>query len=104
MPTAVLKFTPKEVSPSAKKQLELHFMQEDFESYWLSINAILDEIADDGVTGVTLPPKFNFDKKRYRVDDIPKLWWTVMAFPPKIERAMKTFWKKNPLGEVIWEW
>lgn len=104
MPKPALIFTPADVSPQAKAYLEMHLMQEDYKSYWCDIDTILDLIAQGEFTGVKLALKFNFNKKRYGLADIPPLWWKVMAFPPKVERAMKKFWKANPTGRIEWKW
>lgn len=105
MPTQVLKFTPDDLSPTAKSYLERRFMQEDYKSYWCSISSILDDIAEGETSifkGLILPEKINW--KRPTIDTLPKGWWKMMAFPPKIARAMKAFWKKHPTGEVEWKW
>ena len=104
MPTHVLKFTPNELSKTAEFFLSQRFMQEDYESYWCSINGLLEAIEEgDLFTGVALPEGFNW-KKKSNLTGIPKSWWTLMAFPKKVERAMKAFWKKNPEGEIEWKW
>ena len=109
MSTHKLSFIPSEpdLSDTAKGYLEKRFMREDYESYWLSIESLIEDLGGcDGTTifgDVKLPEKFNFNKK-LKVADIPKEWWKLIAFPPKVERAMKAFWKKHPMGEVEWTW
>jgi hypothetical protein len=106
MPTHKLSFTPDEsnLPKAAKSFLEQGFMQEDYKSYWIDIEVLIDDLACETIfTGVKLPEKFNFDKQ-FKVTDIPKEWWRLMKFPPKVERAMKAFWKKHPSGEIEWTW
>jgi hypothetical protein len=107
MATLSLKFTLDELSDTAKSFLEQRFMEEDYESMWCSIESILEEIANcDGTifTGVALPEKFNWNRKRYTLADIPKEWWKLMKFGMSVERKMKAFWKKHPDGEIRWGW
>jgi len=108
MPTHKLSFVPHQSElGGAEKYLKKAFVQEDYKSYWISIDALIENLGDiecgTVFTGVKLPAKFNFDK-RYTVEDIPKEWWKLMKFPPKVERAMKAFWKKHPTGEIEWTW
>jgi hypothetical protein len=100
-----LSFNPEELSETAKSYLEQHFMQEDYKSYWIGIESLIDELGSTTpiFTGVELPKKFDFDK-RFTLADVPKEWWKLMKFSPKVERAMKAFWKKHPTGEVEWSW
>jgi hypothetical protein len=107
-PTHKLSFVPSEpdLSKTAKSFLEKRFVQEDYKSYWIDIASLFDDLGGcDGntiFTGVKLPKKFNMNK--LTVADIPKEWWKLMAFSPKVEKAIKAFWKKHPEGEVEWKW
>jgi hypothetical protein len=103
MPTLKLTFTPSELTDDARAYLEQRFMQEDYESMWLSIDSLLEELADDWMEGLTIDAStINWEKTSLK--DIPKAWWKRMAFSPKMERAIKAFWKKHPTGEIEWSW
>lgn len=102
-PTPALIFTPAELTDKARSFLEHGFVTVDFKGYWCDIDSVLDAIAEDGFTGVKLPAGFNWGKKPL-LADLPPIWWKAMGFSPKMERAMKAFWKKHPTGEIKWEW
>ena len=103
MPIKVLKFFPTEISESAKSILGERFMKEDYKSMWLSIDALLEELADEWLSDVIVDPD-SIDWEKTKLSDIPKAFWTKMALSPKIEKDIKAFWKKNPSGEIEWSW
>jgi len=103
MSIKVLKFLPTEISKEAKNFLGERFMKEDYESIWLSIDALLEELADEWMDDIVVDPD-SIDWDKTKLSDIPKAWWKKMSFPPKIEKDIKAFWKKNPSGEIEWSW
>jgi hypothetical protein len=104
MPTMKLSFVPTELSATAKSFLEQRFMQEDYKSYWCSLESVLEDIAQEDTifTGVKLAGQLNWEKVSLK--DLPAGWWKLMKFSPKVEKAMKAHWKKYPTGHVVWEW
>ena|SRR5271157_1318768 len=94
-----------ELSDEAKKVLQQGFcIDDDTNHLWCSIVDILDN-ADDIMPGISTDRTYEsgWDKK-LTVKDLPKEWWDGMNISPKMAKAMKDFWRKNPKGEIQWTW
>jgi hypothetical protein len=101
-----LHFTPSatDLSDTARGFLEKRFQQEDYKSYWCDIDSLVDEIFDEYSIFPGIAKFMSKRRRKAALEILPKEWWKMMAFPPKVERAIKKFWKEHPTGKVVWEW
>jgi len=94
-----LKFDLDDLPEHSRKILENGFMQEDYESYWIDIPSIIDNV--DMIFNFPRPGK-DIDVESLAVKSVPKVWWEQMAFPVEMVKAMKKFWGEYPGGEIEW--